>query len=380
MKIYHSALLPRGFLAYGLASGIKRSAKLDLALFYSEVPAKVSARFTSNKIQSASIKLCKHLIRKNKTGFRAIVVNSGNANCFTGKAGILDAKQIANDIAKFLEIKEETVLVASTGIIGKRLPLAKIKQALPRLTRGLSKEGIDKAKRAIMTTDTFTKEITVRLNVGFRPITLCGVAKGAGMVAPHLATMLCFIFTDANITQRALDMALDIAVDNSFHCITVDGCMSTNDMVSIMANGVSANPLIDVNKNFSLFTRAVEVICINLAKMIIQDAEGASKFICIKVDKAKNFTEAKRIALSIANSNLVKIALFAGSPNVFGRVVASLGASGIDLKEDKVKIKLSPLDKNNINILVSVGRGDASCVVYTSDLTPQYIKINAEYN
>jgi glutamate N-acetyltransferase/amino-acid N-acetyltransferase len=194
-----------------------------------------------------------------------------------------------------------------------------------------------------------------------------------------MATLLAFILTDANITQRALNRALSFCVDNSFNCITVDGCMSTNDSVIMLANGAARNYLIDQSRYFDLFIRGLNVVCLELAKMIVKDAEGASKFIKIKVEKAKNFAEAKQVALSIANSSLFKTAMYGENPN-FGRIVASIGASGIEVKEKNLKIKVSPLNKKDINVDVSINRGKSSAIVYTSDLTPEYIKINAEYN
>jgi glutamate N-acetyltransferase/amino-acid N-acetyltransferase len=259
------------------------------------------------------------------------------------------------------------------------LPLTKIKEAIPGLVKGLSRGGVDKVKLAIMTTDTFAKEIAVKLRVGKRVITVCGIAKGAGMIAPNLATMLVFIMTDANITQGALNKALKIAVDNSFNCITVDGCMSTNDSVMVLANGAAGNMLIDTNKRFDSFVKALNMVCLELAKMIVRDAEGATRFVRIKIDKARNFAEAKKIAFSIANSNLFKTAIYGRNPN-FGRIVAAIGSSGVDVEEKDIKFKVSPLHKKEVNVDVSLGQGNACAVVYTSDLTPEYVLINAEYN
>ena len=379
MKIYKKAILPLGFTANGLACGIKRSAgKLDLGLIYSQKTAKAKALFTANKIQAAPIKISKKYLKANK-GFQAVIINSGNANCFTGKPGLKDAAMTTGLLARALKIKKERVLVASTGIIGRRLPLFKIEKAIPKLVAGLSQAGINKVKKAIMTTDKFAKEITVKFNLGGRVVTICGIAKGAGMISPNLATMLCFILTDARITEGALNKALEISVGGSFNCITVDGCMSTNDTVMILANGESHNSLIDRHKHFNLFLKSLNIVCRELAQMIIKDAEGASKFICIKVKGAKNFPQARQAALSVANSNLFKTAIYGQNPN-FGRIVASVGASGINIAEDGLKIKVSPLHKKEINVEISLNRGNAAATVYTADLTPEYIKINAEYN
>ncbi|MDD4980886.1 MAG: bifunctional glutamate N-acetyltransferase/amino-acid acetyltransferase ArgJ [Candidatus Omnitrophica bacterium] len=379
MKVYKKAILPLGFKANGVASGIKESGKLDLALFYSDIPAKAACLFTTNRIQAAPIQVNKIHLKRGK-GYRAIIVNSGNANCFTGESGLRDAQATAKSLAAALKIKKENTLVASTGIIGRRLPLIKIEKAVPALVKGLSGTGIDKAKRAIMTTDTFSKEATVKLAIGKNIVTICGIAKGAGMIAPDMATMLVFIFTDALISQMALTRALGASTDNSFHCITVDGCMSTNDSVMMLANGRAKNTLIDKNgRNFTVFVQGLQAICIELAKMIVRDAEGASKFIQIQVTGAKNFKQARQAALSIANSNLFKTAVYGQNPN-FGRIIAAVGASGIDVREEEIRIRVSPLDRKEIKVDVSLNRGSACATVYTSDLTPEYIRINAEYN
>ncbi len=378
MRVYKKAILPIDFEANGIACGIKKSKKLDLALFYSDRPARASCQFTTNKIPAAPIQINKRHLKNNK-GFRAIIANSGNANCFTGERGVKDAEFLNKVLANALNIRKDSVLAASTGIIARRLSVHKVKRGIPDLVAGLSTKAIDKAKSAILTTDTFAKEISVKFRIGKQVVTICGVAKGAGMIAPDMATMLAFILTDANITQGALNRALRLCVANSFNCITVDGCMSTNDSVIMLANGAATNYLIDQNRYLDLFIRALNLVCLELAKMIIKDAEGASKFIKIKLNKAKNFTEAKRAALSIANSSLFKTAMYGENPN-FGRIVASIGASGVDVKEKDLKIKSSPLNKKDITVEVSINRGKASAVVYTSDLTPEYIKINAEYN
>ena len=378
MKVYKKAILPLGFAASGVACGIKKSGKLDLALFYSCLPAKANCKFTSNTIPAAPIKINRDFLKSSRF-FRAIIVNSGNANCFTGLQGMKDAQNTAKVLAGYLGIGKKNVLLNSTGIIGRPLPIIKIKKAIPALVAGLSSAGINKAKAAILTTDTFSKEITVKFALGATVVTLCGVAKGAGMIAPDMATMLCFIFTDANITRRALDKALTGAVNNSFNCITVDGCMSTNDSVMLLANGASNNSLIDTDRNFGLFNKALETVCLELAKMIVRDAEGATKFIRITVNAAKSFQEAKEAALGIANSSLFKTAMYGENPN-FGRIVSGIGSTGIKVKEESLKIKLSPLNKKDIFVDVSLGRGNFSATVYTSDLTPGYIKINAEYS
>lgn len=379
MKIYKKAFLPLGFAANGIPAGIKKSGKPDLALFFSAEPARAAVECTSNTIKAAPLKINQKYLKRNNA-FQAIVVNSGNANCFTGRVGLSDAGRMTLAAAESLGIKKENVLVASTGIIGKRLPLAKIQGAMPALVQGLSAANIARAKYAILTTDTFPKEITARVNIGGRTVTICGVAKGSGMIAPNMATMLAFIFTDADITRKALQSALKEAVEQSFNCISVDNCMSTNDTVIVLANGLSQNKRIESGKDLDAFSKALSAVCLELATMIVKDGEGATKFIRVRVDKAKTVHDARRIALSIAHSDLFKTALYGESPNFFGRVVAAAGASGVEVKEEAIKIKASSLRKKEITIDVSVNAGKAQAMVYTCDLTHEYIKINTEYN
>lgn len=378
MKIYKKAILPCGFKASGVSCGIKKSGKLDLALLYSSLPAKGAGLFTVNKIPAAPVILCRDFLGRGGF-FRAIIANSGNANCFNGKKGLEDSLNTASILAKGLGVKKENVLVASTGIIAKRLPLTKIKYALPELVRKLSCKGIKEASEAIMTTDTFSKGVTARVNIAGKPVTICGIAKGAGMISPDMATLLVFILTDFDLSRASLRNALKEAVGNSFNCITVDGCMSTNDSVILLANGAASGKRPSGKEGLKLFSKALSLVCLELAKMIVKDAEGATKFIEIKVAGAKDFNQARRAALSIANSTLFKTALYGENPN-FGRIAAAVGASGVNVSEKNLKIKVSSLRKKDITVNVALGAGKANAVVYTSDLTPEYIKINAEYN
>lgn len=378
MKKILKAILPAGFKANGVASGLKKSGKPDLALIYSQFPAVACAKFTTNSIIAAPLIVCKKHLKSAKR-FQAILINSGNANCFTGKSGIQDAQASAGYVARKLKIPRRSVLVNSTGIIGKKLDVIKIKKAIPELVSGLSGAGIHKAGKAIMTTDTFVKEVSVSLKLGAKVVHICGIAKGAGMIAPHMATMLCFIMTDANIAKRELNRALSEAVENSFNRITVDGCMSTNDTVLALANAAAGNKTISGGKDLRNFSNALESVCLDLAKMVVYDAEGATKFIQINVNQAKDPREAKKVALNIANSVLFKAAVFGENPN-FGRVAAAVGASGIKIREEQLKIKLGSLKGKQVKLVVNLSRGKAKAAVFTSDLTPEYIKINAGYN
>ena len=375
--------LPLGYKANGLACGIKASGKPDLALIFSEQPARAAGLFTANKIVSGSLTLSRVNLKKSPK-FQAIIVNSGNANCWTKDNSFSKASQIAKELACLLQIKQQEVLFASTGIIGRSLPVKRIEKATPALIKGLSGSGLVSAARAILTTDTFIKLSSVKLRIGKSVVNICGLAKGAGMIAPNLthgkATMLCFILSDANITQKALTSALREAADNSFNSITVDGCMSTNDTLLILSNACANNPEIQQgSRDFNKFFSGLNQVCLDLAKMIIQDAEGATKFIQIKISQARTPQEARRVALSIANSNLLKTAMFGRSRN-FGRIIAAIGASGVDVKEERLKIKVNSLNKKAIKLAVRLQRGRARATVYTSDLTPEYVKINAQYS
>ncbi len=372
MKVVKKAVLPAGFVAAGLSAGIKKSGKPDLALIVSQSPALAAVVSTSNTMQAAPIVLNKSHLKKS-SAFYAIIANSGNANAFTGKQGLHDADSMASEVGYALSIKKESVLVASTGIIGRRMPV-------PALVLALSRPGIRQAEQAIMTTDAFAKEATAIVRIGGKPVTVCGIAKGAGMISPKMATMLAFITTDANITKHALDRALHEAVASTFNSITVDGCMSTNDTVIVLANRQAGNSQIEGGAALRKFTEALRCVCLELAKMIVRDGEGATKSIRIMVTQAKNPDEAKHVALAVANSNLFKIAMYAGSPNIYGRIVAAVGATGVPVHEDDLTIQYSPLHKRDVDITVQLGRGPARSVVYTSDLSHEYVKINAEYN
>lgn len=379
MKGYKKQGLPIGFKAAGISAGIKNSGRLDLSLVFSESPCKAAALFTTNKIKAAHIKVCRRYLKRSKS-FNAVIINSGNANCFTGNKGTGNAEEITGLLARELDVRRQGVLIASTGIIGRSLRVDKIKKAIPVLIKSLNQDGLIKAAKAIMTTDTFYKIATRRLNIAGKDVFICGFAKGAGMISPNLATMLCIILTDASISRMALRQSLKSAVNKTFNCITVDGCMSTNDSIFLLANGCADNPLINIGgQYFNKFAKALDLLCLDLAKMIVEDAEGATKFIRIRVRQAKTFEEAKGVALKIANSNLFKTAIYGQDPNL-GRVVAAVGSYGIDIKEADLKVGLSPLNRRKVDVVVDLNRGESQAIVYTSDLTPEYIKINASYS
>jgi len=384
----------KGFRAGGIHCGIKYKNK-DLALIYSEVPCLACGLFTQNKVQAAPVSLSRAHLGNNRA--QAIVINSGCANCCTGKQGIQDAREICASVAEKLDISLNDVLAASTGIIGKRLPLKKINEGLGLLANRLSAQGSLAAARAIMTTDTKPKQVSVELKIGGTEVRLGGIAKGAGMIHPCLATMLAFITTDAAIDKRRLEKALKDAVDNSFNLITVEGDTSTNDMVLALANGKACNKGLRA-RDFKAFQKALNFVCLSLAKMIIKDAEGASRFVEIQVEQAKDIVQAKKVTFKVANSPLVKTALFGGNPN-WGRIAAAAGCADSAIKADRLNIYLGAVkvlqkgaalnvnrgrlnkifkkDKIEIKIVLGLGRFAAS--VFTCDLSDRYVKINAEY-
>ena len=370
---------PKGFKANGIHCGIKSSGKLDLGLITSDSLTVSSSVFTKNSVKAAPLMISQKHARNNK--IQAVIVNSGNANCFTGSFGLIYAERTASLIGKLLKIPKEDVIVASTGIIGKPLPFKKIQKSVSVLVKGLSIAGSKRMAEAILTTDTKHKEIAVTITLGGKKVTIAGCAKGSGMIAPNMATMLGFITTDAAISPKMLKAAFKSAVDQSFNCITVDGCMSTNDMVTVMANGFAQNKTISKpGRDFNLFTKALHFACLDLAKKIVLDGEGATKFIKVNCLGAQNEKQARAAALQIANSNLVKTAACGDNPN-WGRVAAAVGSLGISkVTETNLRIKFSPFDKKEIHITVDLNIGPAKATVYTSDLSLEYVRINKRYN
>jgi len=368
---------PPGFMANGISCGIKRSGKLDLALIYSQVPAVAAGVFTTNSVKAAPLIVTQNHLRNYQA--QAIVINSGNANCFTGHFGYVYAQRTAKLFAKLLGIKENDVLVASTGIIGKPLPYIKIQNSAYKLAQGISKTGGKNAAQAILTTDLKSKEMAVQLNIHGKKVTVGGCAKGSGMIQPNMATMLAYITTDVAISPTMLKKALHEAVEPSFNSITVDGCMSTNDMVTILANGFAGNRTITTaGKDYSQFTEALRFVCLDLAKKIVLDGEGATKFIEITVSGAPSLSQAKAACYAIANSNLVKTAAFGNNPN-WGRIAGAVGSLGLPVTEKNFKIKFSSFKKKHILIEVDLNIGKHKATVYTCDLSVEYIRINGRY-
>ncbi|MBI5699712.1 bifunctional glutamate N-acetyltransferase/amino-acid acetyltransferase ArgJ [Candidatus Saganbacteria bacterium] len=361
---------PRGFIAAGMHAGIKRSGKPDMALIVSEVPATTAAVFTSNQYKAAPILISQGQIKSGKC--RAIISNSGNANCGTGKRGLIDAQHMVLETARALKIDPKQVLVTSTGSIGKFLPMNKIIPGIRALSKKLSKAGGRMAAKAILTTDTRAKEIAVRVG-GY---TVAGIAKGSGMIHPNMATMHAFITTDAKLDRGLLQKLLKQAVDKSFNMITVDQCQSTNDCVFALANGKSK---VKIQKSKVLgFQKALEKVCIYLAKEIARDGEGATQMIEVKVTGARNEKEARIAARAIAGNDLLKCAIYGRDYNL-GRILAAVGATSAKIDPSKIKADIK-FGRNLSLVSCNLGIGRSEAVAWGCDLTEGYVRINAKYH
>ncbi len=387
-----------GFLANGIHAGIKTNGDRDLSMLFSSRPAKAAGVFTTNGFKAAPVLVDMERIRSGIA--QAVIVNSGNANAATGPEGFADALSVSLAASKELGIADELVLVASTGVIGHRLPLHNIETGMKGLVEGLHADGIPDAEAGIMTTDRFPKIAYRKGEIGRQEVTICGIAKGAGMIEPHMATMLAFIMTDAAIGNEALDTVFRQSVERSFNSVTVDGCMSTNDTALILANGVAGNREITKRSgSLDRFREMLSPLLGELARGLVRDGEGATKVIEITVEEAKTLDAARRVAYAVANSNLVKTAFFGGDPN-WGRIISAAGSVGIDLPVDRVRLffeglpvfaggkgsldhseKLAEIMKQaDIRVRIALGMGRRSWTVCTSDLSFDYVKINAHYH
>ncbi|MBC7961664.1 MAG: bifunctional glutamate N-acetyltransferase/amino-acid acetyltransferase ArgJ [Steroidobacteraceae bacterium] len=388
----------KGFQFSAVEAAIKKPGRKDLALIFTEVPAVACAVFTVNKVKAAPVLLSEERI---KTGTaQALLVNSGNANACTGEQGLLVAKETSHLVAAELVISDEAVQVSSTGVIGVQMPLDRIKAALPGLVEGLPSGTLDDIAQAIMTTDTFPKMEARSGEAGGVGYTVAGIAKGSGMIMPNMATMLSFIITDANVEPVFLRQVFRRAVDTSFNAITVDGDMSTNDTCLIMANGMACNPLIiSATPEGDAFEALLRDVLLSLAKQIVKDGEGATKFVEIRVTGASSDSDAKRAAMSIANSSLVKTAFFGQDAN-WGRIFAAVGYSGAAVDQSRLSLRFDDvfmaqngifaggdaeargtevLKKAEFTVTVELGLGSGAATVYTSDLSHEYVSINADY-
>lgn len=388
----------KGFQAAGIAAGLKKSGKKDLALIYTQTPAAVAGTFTQNKVAAAPVHVSK-LTVKNGTA-HAIISNAGCANACTGEEGLTNAHIMTEVTANTLGCKPEEVVVGSTGVIGVQLPMDAITAGIPKVAATLSATGSADASAAILTTDTKSKTATATFTIGDKEIHIGGIAKGSGMIRPNMATMLCYLTTDLAITPELLQKALTAAVNLSFNMISVDGDMSTNDMCIVLANGEAGNTIIDTeNEDFELVKEVLKNITIELAKQIAADGEGAGKFITINIHNAVDFNDAKTVGMAIANSPLVKTAFFGEDPN-WGRIICAVGYAGANIVPEMTTLSIGgiPIFTNgmgthydeaalrtimaahDIVVDIDLAQGTESATVWTCDLTYDYVKINGEYH
>ncbi|HOV14496.1 MAG TPA: bifunctional glutamate N-acetyltransferase/amino-acid acetyltransferase ArgJ [Spirochaetota bacterium] len=387
-----------GFMSNAVACEIKKKDKLDLGIVYSKKKCNVFAMYTKNKYQAAPIIVCKEHLKNNKA--QALIVNSGNANACTGEEGISDAKIMCEEAAKILNVNGDDVVVSSTGVIGQRLPMDKIKSGINILKNKITEPNDNNFAMSIMTTDTKMKVSGVKVNIDGESYNIFGCAKGSGMIHPNMATMLSYIFTDANIKKTLLKKAFFSMIERSFNSITVDGDTSTNDTAMIFANGFSKTKKIEDEKSddYKNFCDALKYVTNSLARKIVEDGEGATKLIEINVKNAKTEKEAKEIAMTIAQSSLVKTAFFGEDAN-WGRIICALGYSYTNFDPDKVKLSFENLvlfdngknldfdeqhakqilSKREIKIYLDLKYGNQDWTVWTCDLSYDYVKINGSY-
>jgi glutamate N-acetyltransferase/amino-acid N-acetyltransferase len=385
---------PLDFFSSGIRVGLKEEGK-DMGLIYSIVGAEAAAVFTTNQSQAASVKISRDNISDGSA--QAILVNSGNANACTGDRGFDDAQKMNRIASQKLGLAEEEIILCSTGIIGEYLAMDKVEPGIEKAVLNLTENGGSDTAEAIMTTDTYQKELAVKVDIGGEEITIGGIAKGSGMIEPNMATMLSFLTTDAEIDPELLQDALTTAVDQTFNRITVDGDQSTNDTVAILANGASENePITEKGDSYNRFVEGLTYICKELAHLIVKDGEGATKFVTIKVEGVSGEDKAEQVAKKIANSNLVKTAIFGEDPN-WGRIASAAGSAGVEFELAKMEIEINGQDifgpaeqvhqcpddllaPENINIKVDLNSGTESAEVWTCDLSYKYVEINAEYH
>jgi glutamate N-acetyltransferase / amino-acid N-acetyltransferase len=386
----------RGFRAAGVSAGIKANNQLDLALVISDVPASAAAVFTTNRAIAAPIVVCREHLARSGGVVRAVVVNSGCANACTGAEGLQVARDMTSETARLVGCPAEQVLVASTGVIGVALPIDKVRAALPTAVGSLGNDQGPAAARAIMTTDPFPKEAATKISVGGADVFIGGMAKGSGMIEPMMATMLGFVTTDAAVPPALLDRALREAVDDTFNAITVDGECSTNDCVMLLANGASGVAIDDAT--YAAFVRGLTDVCRELALGIVRGGEGATKLVTVVVSGGATAAEARKAAKAIANSPLVKTAIHGGDPN-WGRLIAVAGRAGVAFELERAAVRIGPtvlfenghphdeaapiaaeyLKGSDLTVSVDLGAGSATSIVWTCDLSAEYVRINADY-
>jgi glutamate N-acetyltransferase/amino-acid N-acetyltransferase len=375
-KIDGGILAARGFKTGAAEAGVKAAGGLDVGLLWSESPAIIAAVFTQNSVVAAPVLLSRENCKDHKV--QAIVVNSGNANCMTGDDGKKHAAQMADDTAALLNIDPTQVLVASTGIIGRPLPIDKVQAGIK--TAFAANSTADDFATAIKTTDTVIKTTAYECQIGDQMIVIGGCAKGSGMMQPNMATMLAFLTTDAAISPELLDKALREANRTTFNAITVDGCTSTNDTLAVMANGQAGNAEItDENADYPTFVETLRQACLDLALMIVRDGEGATVLVKVNVNGAADYDQAKDIAYAVANSPLVKTAAHGKTGN-WGRIAQAVGTLQLPITEDSLKIDVTNPADDALDIAITVQLGDANATVYTCDFSKVYVDINVEYN
>lgn len=389
----------KGFQTAAVAAGIRYADRLDLGLIFSETPVVTAGAFTTNQVKAAPLVLDRERLKQGKA--QAILVNSGCANACTGENGMHSAVATAECAAAALGIAPELVQLSSTGVIGEQLNVEAIVKAMPELVANLSADNFDLVARAIMTTDTVAKTASRTVMIGEREVHLLGMAKGAGMIMPNMATMLAFVLTDARISFPQLHGALLKGVERTFNRITIDGDTSTNDMVLVMANGAAGNPWIDEGASGcqEIFQNTLEDLLKDLALQIVADGEGATKFITIRVCGARKEMEAEQVARTVANSSLVKTAFFGEDAN-WGRIIAAMGRSGVQVYPERVDIAFGDvvivrdglgqgkeaeksataiLKEKSILVTIDLKDGAGCAEVYTCDFSIDYVKINADY-
>lgn len=386
----------KGFKASALSAGLKKVGELDLALIFSESESVAAGVFTTNRVKAAPVILSQDHIRNGKV--RAIIANSGNANACSGKDGLDRARLTADLLAKELGIEPDEVLVASTGVIGAPLNMDLITPAIPVLVKTLSSEGIPRVAEAIMTTDSFTKISRFDGVADGSPYQILGIAKGAGMIMPNMATMLCFVLSDIRIDADDLRKALSSSVETTFNRISVDGDTSTNDMVLVMANAMAGNGVLS-SGDLEEFQKGLSIVMGELATMIVRDGEGATKVVTVTIKGASSEIDALTAARTVANSSLVKTAFYGQDPN-WGRIMAALGRSGVRMREEDVSIWIDDVNivegglgtgndseeraaermtQNEFSVTIDLHIGDCEDRIITCDLTHDYITINADY-
>lgn len=394
----------KGYMASGVAAGIKYKDRRDMAMIYSESEAVVAAAFTSNVVKAAPVKYDMEIV-DNSPYVRAVVVNSGIANAATGEAGMDVCRKTAEAAAAALNIPADSVLIGSTGVIGEQMPVDRIRAGVEALAKSLSptREAASFAEAAIMTTDTVPKEIAVRVNIGGTAVTIGGMSKGSGMIHPNMCTMLAYICTDCDISKEMLDKAAKADIADTFNMITVDGDTSTNDTYIVMANGLAKNPpIVSDGDDFDAFFAALHFVNEYLARHMAKDGEGATKLFEVKVNGADTKENARRLARSVAGSSLCKAAIFGNDSN-FGRFLCAIGYSGADFDPDKVSISYRSsagsvrvfadglkadyseeeataiLSEDEVTVVIDMNGGVKSATAWGCDLSYDYVKINADY-